>query len=186
MLPIFLVISPTIVVYRLLFLVFLFILLRAYCLLLFFVSFANSWCFVKFIEMKQTRPESNFQLDGAAVISCAKPVQGMVRQRKEFHVVMWRKETLGEFYLRSPRASHWTTTKRNETEEKNCLKFHSAEDKRQQSYVYEEQAGMGASKTWKTRYRFVKDWSNNGSDRKKIRFTKFNFAAFSSSAFSRW
>ena len=51
---------------------------------------------------------------------------------------------------------------------KNCLKFHSAEDKRQQSYVYEEQdqakaREREASKTWKTRYRFVKDWNNKAA-----------------------
>lgn len=110
-----------------------------------------------------------------------------VRQRKNSS---WSCEAkrLSESFIYDPRASFALNNDEAKlNRRKNCLKFHSAEDKRQQSYVYEEQAGKGASKTWKTRYHFVKDWSNNGSDsEKKIRFTKFIFAAFSSSAFSRW
>lgn len=67
-------------------------------------------------------------------------------------------------------------------DEKNCLKFHSAEDKRQQSYVYEEQADKRASQlNMENKISFCQGLEQQQQHNRKV-IMKFSFAAFSSSA----
>lgn len=149
MLSIFLVILATIVVYRLLFHAFTFIAASVFLWNAFFLKcFDQSWIYN----------------DAAAALTATV---------KAFLVV---RETLEDVLSTIPVRARCI----RRASKKNCLKFHSAEDKRQQSYVYEEQAGQRASerasKTWKTRYRFVKDWSNSRSRKSyEIQYHRFFF-----------
>lgn len=124
MLPIFHVPSPTIVVYRLLY-------LGLYC---FSLTVGFCFCFHFFETLvkyfSKTRPELNLQWS-LNWCSCRDFWQ-------EAFLVVILKDSLAVLSTIPVRVAHSTAERKTTTCWKNCLKFHSAEDKRQQSYVYEE------------------------------------------------